>query len=260
MRGDHSAYFALGLRPGAPRSEIDEAYRRLIKLHHPDRNGGDGARASELNRAYTELRREAPRPPRQPVPTSVYRPRRRRVHGRLGGLLVLAVVVVVAGFVAPEGGPLLTDSPEVVPVEWGSGGLRASIAPVPPLGRFDEPLHAEVIQSAIRTAAEFHALEDIQGAIAYSRDCHDRLLSDPSLVLFDACVAFDEATVALAEAGAARDSANFSGSAVTARQSAAARALSKGVAGADSRLHQTRSPVEMEVLPEVDETAAQPAR
>lgn len=45
MRRDASAY----------------AYRKLIKLHHPDRSGGDAARAAEINRAYRELRgRPAP--------------------------------------------------------------------------------------------------------------------------------------------------------------------------------------------------------
>ena len=55
MRGD-SSYAVLGLRPGAPRAEIDLAYRRLIKRYHPDHAGGDAGRAAEVNRAYTELR------------------------------------------------------------------------------------------------------------------------------------------------------------------------------------------------------------
>src|SRR5689334_7649449 len=63
MAGDASAYAALGLEPGADAATIDQAYRKLIKLHHPDRAGGDAARAAEINRAYRELRGGAARDP-----------------------------------------------------------------------------------------------------------------------------------------------------------------------------------------------------
>src|SRR6476469_1033434 len=56
MRGDRSAYDILGLEPDADLHEIDRAYKRLIKRHHPDRSGGDAARAADINRAYRELR------------------------------------------------------------------------------------------------------------------------------------------------------------------------------------------------------------
>src|SRR5687768_3368407 len=63
-----SAYVILGLQPGADRAAIDKAYRRLIKLHHPDRSGGDPERAAEINRAYFELRgKRASDEPRQPA-------------------------------------------------------------------------------------------------------------------------------------------------------------------------------------------------
>ena len=56
MADDASAYLALGLEPGADAAAIEQAYKRLIKEHHPDREGGDARRAAELNRAYRELR------------------------------------------------------------------------------------------------------------------------------------------------------------------------------------------------------------
>src|SRR3954452_19752354 len=56
MADDASAYAALGLGPDADSAEIERAYKRLIKEHHPDRAGGDARRAAELNRAYRELR------------------------------------------------------------------------------------------------------------------------------------------------------------------------------------------------------------
>ena len=45
MGGDASAYAALGLEPGADSAAIERAYKRLIKLHHPDRAGRRSARA-----------------------------------------------------------------------------------------------------------------------------------------------------------------------------------------------------------------------
>ena len=58
MAPDASAYAALGLEPNADWAAVESAYKTLIKQHHPDRAGGDPARASEINRAYRELRGE----------------------------------------------------------------------------------------------------------------------------------------------------------------------------------------------------------
>lgn len=49
----------LGIPPTASADELHDAYRRLIKLHHPDRNGGSAestARFQEIQAAYEELR------------------------------------------------------------------------------------------------------------------------------------------------------------------------------------------------------------
>src|SRR3954447_10804636 len=56
MGPEASAYAALGLEPGADASAVERAYKRLIKQYHPDREGGDGTRAAEINRAYRQLR------------------------------------------------------------------------------------------------------------------------------------------------------------------------------------------------------------
>jgi len=58
MAGDASPYATLGLEPGADWKAIEKAYHKLIKRHHPDRAGGDAARAAEITRAYRELKRE----------------------------------------------------------------------------------------------------------------------------------------------------------------------------------------------------------
>ena len=49
----------LGVRPGVSAQELHDAYRRLVKLHHPDRNAGSPQAAQrflEVQQAYDELR------------------------------------------------------------------------------------------------------------------------------------------------------------------------------------------------------------
>ena len=49
----------LGLPHGASPALVLDAYRRLMKVHHPDRNGGSPestARAQEIQLAFEELR------------------------------------------------------------------------------------------------------------------------------------------------------------------------------------------------------------
>jgi hypothetical protein len=60
-------YKVLGVRPGASSEELHDAYRRLVKEHHPDRNGGSAEstkRFQEIQEAYEAVRsgRAGPRP------------------------------------------------------------------------------------------------------------------------------------------------------------------------------------------------------
>jgi curved DNA-binding protein CbpA len=63
-------YATLGVDPSVSDAELRSAYRRLVRLHHPDHNGGsvESARRFEaVQEAYTkirELRKHAPPPPR----------------------------------------------------------------------------------------------------------------------------------------------------------------------------------------------------
>lgn len=50
----------LGVSGTASRGEIDEAYKSLIKAHHPD-TGGDAAKAAEINAAYDQAKQVVPR-------------------------------------------------------------------------------------------------------------------------------------------------------------------------------------------------------
>ena len=84
MRARRSPYTILGLKPGADRAAVDEAYRRLMKQQHPDRPGGNPAGAAELNTAYAALK-TAVRDKRSvaaiPAPPSERAPRQRRRGG-----------------------------------------------------------------------------------------------------------------------------------------------------------------------------------
>jgi len=54
-------YRVLGVPHGASQAVVLDAYRRLSKLHHPDREGGSDERFVEIQRAYETLRaRPAP--------------------------------------------------------------------------------------------------------------------------------------------------------------------------------------------------------
>jgi curved DNA-binding protein CbpA len=54
-------YRVLGLPHGASQAVVLEAYRRLSKQHHPDREGGSDERFVEIQLAYETLRaRPAP--------------------------------------------------------------------------------------------------------------------------------------------------------------------------------------------------------
>src|SRR3954451_4293032 len=72
MRRD--PYRVLEVSPDASSEEVHGAYRRLVKRHHPDRNGGSeesARRFAEIQEAYEELRaRPRPAQPRQAAPAA----------------------------------------------------------------------------------------------------------------------------------------------------------------------------------------------
>jgi curved DNA-binding protein CbpA len=59
-------YEVLGVARGASTEQLHDAYRNLVKLHHPDRNGGSAEstrRFQEIQQAYDTVRDgPAPRP------------------------------------------------------------------------------------------------------------------------------------------------------------------------------------------------------
>jgi curved DNA-binding protein CbpA len=65
-------YQVLGVSPGCSDEALHDAYRRLVKRHHPDRNNGSAEstrRFQEIQAAYNEVRKlraAGPRPHRPP--------------------------------------------------------------------------------------------------------------------------------------------------------------------------------------------------
>jgi hypothetical protein len=61
-------YRVLGVARSASSEELHDAYRRLVKLHHPDHNGGSAESArrfEEIQEAYDRVRGLRAAPPRQ---------------------------------------------------------------------------------------------------------------------------------------------------------------------------------------------------
>lgn len=257
MRGE-DLYAALGLRPGASRAEIDDAYRRLIKRYHPDRTDGDCDRAAEINRAYTQLTRNvpAPQPPRRrvPVPVPAPAPRSSRTAAwAIAGLLAAAGAAFMAAE-SPRNGQGHSAFPAAL--SWPKPARPAGSAGATLLADFDEPLNAALIDRSIADAIRFYRSGDLEATVAFSRSCHNQLRANPSLAWFDSCAAFDEAIAILESDNSLAESGPFSASAVVARHMASARILARDMLAADSRVHEIRTRVEFELLPRIDEAAA----
>ena len=232
MGGDGSAYSALGLEPGADRAAVERAYRALIKHHHPDREGGDSARAAEINRAYRELRdwRLAP----DGIEFHEVAEQAPRVRF---GIAWLAMALALA---AASLGLLIMAARDTPLFEHGlSSVARASVAE-----RRAEPMREPIVLAAVegglRDAVRIGRSGDEMALSSASRACHDRLRAEPSLALLDRCAAFDDAVVILQDRDPLRDRGQFSELAVTSRQWSAAKTLSDDFVAIDSRLDQVR--------------------
>ena len=247
MIGRESAYAEVGLKPRADRAQIDEAYRRLIKLHHPDRPGGNGERAAQINRAYRELRNQPPDIlPVQVQPRFSVKAERPRFR-----LRALATVCVAAGAIF-----FLSRNPDIFHSLESATAVPAMAASqddsspksVTPLDDLQEPLSKSAIDRSAADALNLYQRSNPASLAGYSRGCQAQFHDHPDVVWFDACAAFDEAVVLLQSRDPAADSGPFNPAAVTSREMGAAGILSDDSLAADSRLRQIRSRVEIVLL------------
>jgi len=243
MAGEASAYTALGLEPGADSAAIERAYKRLIKRYHPDREGGDGKRAAEINRAYRELRTPAAKDPLI-----------LHDHDRLraGPNWWVQAALLVAGAAAVM---LILTGPVNDYVERVLDGPRPHLpaahvaAATTSLDPMDEPLATATIASAVDDAVHLSRTKDEMALASTSRDCHHELRLNPSLKVLDRCAAFDDAVVQLQDRDPLRDRGPFSEIEVTGRQWSGAAALSDDYLAIDSRLDRIRTRVEIDLAP-----------
>jgi len=237
MGGDPSAYAALGLEPGADAAAVERAYKKLIKEHHPDREGGSATRAAELNRAYRDL--TGPRA-REELEFNEHPDENPR---RPGWMLAAAALGVglVAGLILA--GPLGQWWPASAPNLQLVRGAAAAIAP----DGMDQPLNLPLIDGAARDALRIARSQDEMALATVSRNCHHQLRTAPSVAQLDRCAAFDDAVVQLQDRDPLRDQGPFGELAVTGRLWSGASSLSDDYLAIDGRLDRIRLRVELEL-------------
>lgn len=242
MAADPSAYAALGLAPGADAAAIEQAYKRLIKQHHPDRAGGDARRAAEINRAYRELRPASGARALELEPLDArWQAPNLWVRAALFGLASLAVLLLATGPIREAARTLAAAHPAAF-----AGRVEASATPADPM---DEPLAAGAIGAGIREARAIAAGRDEMALASASQECQRRLRAAPGLAAFDRCAAFDNAVVQLQDRDPLRDRGPFSELAVTGRQMSNATLISNDYLAIDSRLDRIRLEVELALAP-----------
>ena len=241
MAGDASAYAALGLDPGADSSAIEQAYRRLIKEHHPDRQGGDATRAAEIIEAYRKLRAE--KNLKDPLELNDEWGIQR--NGVSPWVTVALFLILGVGLLLLVTGPL--SSLALAPGERAHSTHRPALAAAG--DPMDQPLHVGAIDGAALQALHLARSRDEMTLASASRDCHHLLRSQPSLLQLDRCAAFDDAVVQLEDRDPLRDQGPFSELAVTGRIWSGATALSDDSVAIDGRLDRIRLRVEEALAP-----------
>lgn len=245
MPGDASAYAALGLDPGADLAAIEQAYRRLIKQHHPDRDGGDSTRAAEINRAYREIK--AARDYRDPLELHQHSEQRPRGRGWIIAALLIALatgaLVVLQGSFASVARP-----------------VRLSFGHVPPRAVakdiMDQPLYLATIARSVDKARIMARTRDEFALASESNGCHRKLRGKPSLAQLDRCAAFDDAVILIQDRDPLRDRGPFSELTVIGRLWSAASSLSDDSLAIDGRLDRIQLRVELALAPSVDDQPA----
>ena len=240
MAGDASAYAALGLEPGADPAAIERAYKRLIKLHHPDREGGDAGRAAEINRAYRELRGGAG--PFEPL--TFHDDELPQV--RRNAWLQTAIITIVGIGLLSVVRPMATYIRQLSK-DSSQPSVSEQAAAARPADPMDQPLDILAIKGAAREALANR--RSPASLLSVSRDCHRILRQAPTMTQLDRCAAFDDAVVQLQDRDPMWDQGPFSQLSVTGRQWSAGSSLSNDYLAIDSRLDRIRVQVELALAP-----------
>lgn len=234
-----SAYATLGLEPGADAAAIEQAYKRLIKQFHPDRAGGDAARAAEINRAYRELRLAGRvRQPLDLEPWDEGGAGAARVRMAVAALGLAGAATIGAGAILFAGSRPAITAP-----------LALAQAPADRPEAMDEPLAIDAIGEGVREAVRLSGSSDEVALASASRECHRKFRAEPTVAALDRCAAFDDAVAKLQDRDPLRDRGPFSELAVTGRKMSGATLLSTDVLAIDSRLDQIRLRVELALAP-----------
>ena len=229
---------ALGLAPGADAAAVEGAYKRLIKQHHPDREGGDSARAAEINRAYRELRAPAAKEPLELDRDEAFGAQRSAWTAvAIAATAASLALIVATAWMAP-------DTP--------AAAMRAAPAAAPASEAMDEPIFTPAVDEEIRRALAISEREDELALTSASRDCHQQLRREPSLEQLDRCAAFDGAVVMLQDRDPLRDRGPFSELAVTSRLMRGGSLLSNDYLAIDGRLDQIRLRTELALAPQAE--------
>ena len=261
MSSNASAYKALGLKPGADGVAVEQAYKRLIKKYHPDRKGGDVARAAEINQAYFALRKTVAQLPHRDAPVDIAealyarRAARPRHSHRLRRRKRVWPFVMGVGLLIPA--LLFRDSIEDFAGRWWAQAVEivepprrtSPPSPVAPSVSLASPLESPAIADAVRLARRLVASKDRDAAIEESRACHREMRARPTLRNLDRCAAFDDAVLEIAKLDPIREEGPFSASAVTARQMGAATLLTNDYVEIESRLDRVRTRVQALLAP-----------
>nr|WP_294167408.1 J domain-containing protein [uncultured Sphingomonas sp.] len=244
MRERRSPHTVLGLRPGADRAAVDEAFRRLMKQRHPDLRGGDPAAAAELNDAYAALKAETARVQpvaALPVAKLAREPRGRR-RGRLGGLLMVAMAGAGLFFAPVPDLPRTQSAQRTLPPPRGPDAEPGPVD-MPDLRSLPDE---EAVAAAVAAAQRLRAQRLDGEAVNFSRSCEEELKTYASLSLLDHCVAFDAASGML---GGASPDARFRAEDMAARHVGAALRVSDDPVLAEDRIGSVRRQVERLLLP-----------
>jgi DnaJ domain len=244
MAGRASAFAVLGLSPGADGAAIEQAYKRLIKQHHPDREGGDSTLAAEITQAYRELR--GGKAISDPLEFNEnFRTLRRRSRWPLAAMVAGAAVAALLVATGPS--VPLTARLSAAKATLPTRRAAASAAAPEPM---NEDLHLKAIDGAVAEALNLYRSGDEMALANASSDCQRRFRDDPGTRMLDRCAAFDDAVVGLEDRDPLRDGGPFAALAVTGRQWSAASALSDDSLAIDGRLDQVRLRVEMALAPQ----------